>query len=209
MSPRIKICGLTRAEDAALAHAAGAWALGFIFYPKSKRYITPAAAASIAPADAQTVGVFVNQMPDIDAALKSFPLFAVQLHGDETPADARALRGAFGGIIIKAFRLHSLDDIAQIAAWREAADYILIDAAIAGQYGGTGHTADWKLATAAKDSGLPLILSGGIDAANIVAAQDAVKPFAFDLASGVERAPGIKDAQKIKTLFDISRRISA
>lgn len=209
MSPRIKICGLTRAEDAALAHAAGAWALGFIFYPRSKRYITPAAAAAIAPAGAQTVGVFVNQMPDIDAALKSFALAAVQLHGDETPADARALRGTFDGIIIKAFRLQNAGDIAQIAAWRDTADYILIDAAVAGEYGGTGHTADWALATAAKDSGLPLILSGGIYAANIAAAQDAVKPFAFDLASGVERAPGIKDAEKIKTLFDTSRRISA
>lgn len=209
MSPRIKICGLTRAEDAALAHAAGAWALGFIFYPKSKRYIMPAAAAAIAPTEAQSVGVFVNQMQDIDAALKSFPLSAVQLHGDETPADARALRGTFGGIIIKAFRLQNIQDLAPITAWRDAADYILIDAAIAGQYGGTGHTADWTLATAAKDSGLPLILSGGIDAANIAAAQDAVKPFAFDLASGVESAPGIKDAAKIKALFDTSRRIPA
>ncbi|HRJ66603.1 MAG TPA: phosphoribosylanthranilate isomerase [Alphaproteobacteria bacterium] len=209
MSPRIKMCGLTRAEDAALAHAAGAWALGFIFYPKSKRYITPAAAAAIAPADAQTVGVFVNQMPDIDSALKSFPLSAVQLHGDETPADARALRNSFGGTIIKAFRLQKAEDTAQIAAWRDAADYILVDAAVAGEYGGTGHTADWTLATATKHSGLPLILSGGIDADNITAAQEAVAPFAFDLASGVESAPGIKDAQKIKTLFDISRRISA
>lgn len=209
MTPRIKICGLTRAEDAALARDAGAWALGFIFYPKSKRYITPAAAAGIAPPDAQCVGVFVNQMADIDAAVKHLPLFAVQLHGDETPEDAKALRSRFGGAIIKAFRLQSAADLAQIDGWQHAADYILLDAAVAGQYGGTGHTADWALAAAAKQAGLPLILSGGIDAANIIAAQDAVAPFAFDLASGVESAPGIKDAAKIKTLFETSRRISA
>lgn len=209
MTLRIKICGLTRAEDAARARDAGAWALGFIFYPKSKRYITPDAAARIAPPEAPCVGVFVNQMTDIDAALKHMPLFAVQLHGDETPDDAKALRSRFGGVIIKAFRLQSAADLAQIDGWRDAADYILIDAAVAGQYGGTGHTADWALAAAAKNAGLPLILSGGIDAANIAAAQDAVAPFAFDLAGGVESAPGIKDAAKIKTLFETSRRISA
>jgi phosphoribosylanthranilate isomerase len=208
MSARIKICGLTRAEDARLAHTAGAWALGFIFYPKSKRFITPAAAAEIAPKEAQTTGVFVNQMPEIAAALDVFPLAAVQLHGDETPDEALALRDIFAGKIIKAFRLQSDADLLQIAAWQGIADYILVDAAVAGQYGGTGQTADWMLAARAKDHGLPLILSGGIDANNILAAQDAASPFAFDLAGGVEAAAGIKDAAKIKTLFETSRRIN-
>lgn len=208
MSARIKICGLTRTEDALLAQDAGAWALGFIFYPKSKRFITPAAAAKIAPTDAQTTGVFVNQVPEIAAALDIFPLAAVQLHGDETPADARALRDIFSGKIIKAFRPKSDADLPQIAAWQGLADYVLIDAAIAGHYGGTGQTADWALAARAKDCGIPLILSGGIDADNLLAAQDAVAPFAYDLAGGVEAAPGIKDAAKIKTLFETSRRIN-
>jgi phosphoribosylanthranilate isomerase len=208
MSVRIKICGLTRAEDAACAQAAGAWALGFIFYPKSKRFITPAAAAKIAPKGAQTTGVFVNQMEEIATALDIFPLTAVQLHGDETPDDAHALRGFFSGKVIKAFRLHTDADLPQIAAWKGIADYILIDAAVAGQYGGTGQTADWTLARCAKDFGIPLLLSGGIDAENIIAAQDATAPFGFDLAGGVEATPGIKDAGKIKTLFETSRRIN-
>ncbi len=209
MTVRIKICGLTRVEDAAAAKAAGAWALGFIFYPKSKRFITMGAAAQAMPADAQNIGVFVNQMHDAETAIKTLPLAGVQLHGDETPGDARALRAVFGGIIIKAFRLKTAEDLRAIAAWQDAADYALIDAAVDGHYGGTGQTADWSLATAAKDAGLPLILSGGIDAQNILAAAGAVAPFAFDLAGGVESAPGIKDAKKIKTLFDTSRRISA
>ncbi len=209
MTARIKICGLTRTEDAAAAQTAGAWALGFIFYPKSKRFITIDAAAGVMPPDAQNIGVFVNQMQDVESAVHALPLAGVQLHGDETPDDARALRSVFSGIIIKAFRLKTADNIAAIGAWQGAADYALIDAAIDGQYGGTGQTADWTLAKAAKDAGLPLILSGGIDAQNILAAADAVQPFAFDLAGGVEAAAGIKDAEKIKTLFDTSRRISA
>lgn len=209
MTARIKICGLTRAEDAKLAQASGAWALGYIFYPPSKRYITPAAAAQIMPPDAFNVGVFVNQMTDIEAAIKTLPLSAVQLHGDETPADARTLRGVFGGKIIKAFRPAAPADIDRIHDWKDVADYILIDAAVAGHYGGTGHKADWDSARAAKNAGLPLILSGGIDANNIEDAAKAVAPFAFDLASGVEASAGTKDADKIKTLFDISRRISA
>lgn len=209
MTARIKICGLTRAEDAKLAQASGAWALGYIFYPPSKRYITPDAAAQIMPPDAFNVGVFVNQMADIESAVKTLPLAAVQLHGDETPTDARALRSIFGGRIIKAFRPAAPADLAQMADWTDAADYILIDAAVAGHYGGTGQKADWHMARAAKDTGLPLILSGGIDADNIEDAAQSVAPFAFDLASGVEASAGIKDAGKIKTLFDISRRISA
>lgn len=209
MTARIKICGLTRAEDAAAAQAAGAWALGFIFYPKSKRFITIDAAARVMPPSAQNIGVFVNQMHNVETAIKSLPLAGVQLHGDETPNDARTLRSVFGGMIIKAFRLKTKDDVKAITAWHGVADYALVDAAVDGQYGGTGQTADWSLATTAKDTGLPLILSGGIDAQNILAAANAVQPFAFDLAGGVESAPGIKDAQKIKNLFDTSLRISA
>lgn len=209
MTARIKICGLTRAEDIAAAQAAGAWALGFIFYPRSKRFIAINAAAQVMPPDAQNIGVFVNQMQDAEAAIKTLPLSGVQLHGDETPDDARALRSFFGGKIIKAFRLKTAADIAAIAAWQGVADYALVDAAVDGQYGGTGQVADWSLARAAKDTGLPLILSGGIDAQNILAAAAAVAPFAFDLAGGVEAAAGVKDAKKIQILFDTSRRISA
>ena len=209
MTLRIKICGLTRAEDAAAAQTAGAWALGYIFYPKSKRFITPAAAAAIMPAGAQNTGVFVNQMAEIKSARAACPLAAVQLHGDETPDDAKNLRSFFGGVIIKAFRLQNADDATHISAWQGAIDYALIDAAVAGHYGGTGKTADWDLARRAKDSGIPLILSGGIDADNIAAAQENVAPFAFDLAGGVESTPGVKDHGRIQKLFDTSQRISA
>src|SRR6218665_1728490 len=153
MTVRIKICGLTRAEDATAAQAAGAWALGFIFYPKSKRFITIDAAAGVIPPDAQNIGVFVNQMQDVNTAIKALPLSGVQLHGDETPDDARALRRIFDGKIIKAFRLKTTGDLHAIAAWQGAADYALVDAAVDGQYGGTGQTADWALAVAAKEAG--------------------------------------------------------
>lgn len=202
---KVKICGLTRLEDALCAQQNGAFALGFIFYPPSKRFIPMDNAQTLLtalPAEAVPVGVFVNQPDDIAQAVQSLPLKGIQLHGDETPDDCRRLRSTFGGFVIKAFRLKKAADLDAIAAYEDVVDYILLDAAVDGVYGGTGQLADWDLARRAADFKKPLILSGGITPDNITAAARAVRPFAVDLAGGVESAPGIKSPDKIKQLFD-------
>jgi phosphoribosylanthranilate isomerase len=202
---KIKICGLTRVEDALYAQQQGAFALGFIFYPPSKRFIPMNNAQTLLaelPAEAAPVGVFVNQPEDMAQAVQSLPLKGIQLHGDETPDDCRRLRGMFDGFIIKAFRIKNGADLDAIAAYEDVVDYILLDAAVDGAYGGTGQLADWDLARRAVDFKKPLILSGGITPDNIAAAARAVRPFAVDLAGGVESAPGVKSHDKIKQLFD-------
>lgn len=209
----VKICGLTRAEDALLAQQLGAWALGFIFYPKSKRYITPDAARNVLPhlpPEARTVGVFVNDITGAITAGEQLKLKGLQLHGDETPEECRAVRGGFGGMLIKAFRPEKPADLAPIARYKGIVDYILIDApAASGQYGGTGHAGDWGLAVAAREYGIPVILAGGLGPDNIAAAMAAVSPAAADLASGVEAAPGIKDHDKLRALFGALKGMAA
>jgi phosphoribosylanthranilate isomerase len=198
---RVKICGLTRAEDARLAKRLGAWALGFVF-AESPRRVTEEQAREIVSGlkDALTVGVFVNQenAPEIARRVN---LKALQLHGDETPGDCFAAKSAFGGTVIKALRPAREEDLDAIAAYKGAVDYILIDAAAPGQYGGSGTAADWALAAKAGAFGTPVILAGGLNAENIAAAARAARPFALDLSSGAESAPGVKDARKLERIF--------
>ncbi|MEZ0261475.1 MAG: phosphoribosylanthranilate isomerase [Alphaproteobacteria bacterium] len=208
---RVKICGLTRAEDARMAQELGAWALGFIFYPRSKRYITPAAAKPVIaslPAAAQPIGVFVNQTLEAVAVGNDLVLKGLQLHGDETPDECKRVRDNFGGLLIKALRPEKESDLEAIAAYKGIADYILLDAAVAGQYGGTGQTGDWSLAGKAKTYGIPVILAGGIGPENIQSAM-AAHPFACDLAGGVEASPGVKDPEKLKALFGALKGMAA
>ncbi|SME93706.1 phosphoribosylanthranilate isomerase [Pseudobacteriovorax antillogorgiicola] len=201
---RIKICGLTKEEDALLAADLGAWALGFIFYPKSPRYVAPEAAASIIEAvrrrsqnPPDCIGVFVNEnVDDIRKIQKLTGIDRVQLHGDEAPELCTQFSGS-----IKAVRLFSETDLESVAAFDGIIDYLLIDAAVKGQYGGTGQLANWELAKKAKSSSAPLILSGGLDPETVKAAWDAVQPWALDLSSGVEQEPGIKDHEKLRRLF--------
>lgn len=207
---RIKICGLTRREDAQLALSCGAFALGFVFYPPSPRAITPAAAAAIiqslkapeqadgeAPSSLWTVGVFVNSSYDEMARIATASgLSHLQLHGDESPALCQQLQLA-GFKVIKALRLRTEADLEQLAVYPNP---VLLDAAVPGIWGGSGHQADWELAAQAAARG-PLILAGGLGPANLQAALAEVKPWAFDLSSGVESAPGIKNAHLIKELF--------
>ena len=203
---RIKICGLTRKEDAYLAQKLGAWALGFIFYPPSPRYIAPEKAADIIRhLTTPAIGVFVNQIEDVLKIANTAHLKGIQLHGDETPEECRIIKKSFSGFIIKAFRPKTEKDIEAIKTYENIIDYILIDAADGRQYGGTGKTADQTLAAKAEKFGIPLILAGGLTANNIIESIQHVNPFAIDLSSGVESDPGIKDALKIKTLFKISQ----
>lgn len=200
---RVKICGLTRAEDAKAAHDLGAWALGFIFYPKSKRFITAQDAKNIISAlpASQPVGVFVNQTDEAIGIAKNAGLKGIQLHGDETPDDLRRIRATFSGTIIKALRPKTEADLQAIDDYRGLADYILLDAAVGNEYGGTGHTGDWSLAQKAATFGIPIIVAGGLGPDNINAAHAQTSPYALDLSSGVEAAPGIKDHAKLQALF--------
>jgi phosphoribosylanthranilate isomerase len=191
---RVKICGITRSEDAELAVSLGAWALGFILWPESKRACDPAVAAGIARAvrrQAKLVGVFVNaRLDEIERAADTIGFTHVQLHGDEGPAFCAAVAQRTGCRVIKAVRIESGADIR--AAERYHTDFHLLDSSVRGLRGGSGRTWDWRLA-AQRRSPLPAILSGGLTPDNVADGIAAVRPWAVDVASGVESAPGIKD----------------
>ena len=194
---RIKICGITREEDLAAAVAAGADALGFVFYEPSPRYVSPGRAAQLieqVPAFVSTVGLFVNaSAQEVSAVMSRAPFDLLQFHGDE---DA-GFCSRFGKPWIKAARVKPGVDLLEYASeFAEApgAAGLLLDAHVEG-YGGGGKTFDWSLIP--RPLPLPLILSGGLHPGNIVEAVRTVRPWAVDVSSGVEVARGIKDMQKI------------
>ena len=194
---RIKICGITREEDLAAAAAAGADALGFVFYAPSPRYVTPQRAARLVshvPAFVTRVGLFVNEPAEaVVAVLVQASLDLLQFHGDE---DA-AFCSQFGRPWIKAARVRPGFDLLEYASAFAAAPGVsglLLDADVEG-YGGGGKTFDWTLIP--RNLPLPVILSGGLHPGNIAEAVRVVRPWAVDVSSGVESARGIKDAQKI------------
>jgi phosphoribosylanthranilate isomerase len=199
---KIKICGLTRLEDARLAAEGGADYLGFIF-ASSPRRISPAAAGKIIaalPRCAQTVGVFVNARPDeIHRAVRESGIQLIQLHGDESPAFCRC----FDLPVIKALRLKDESIIELIPAYET--EIILLEPSVAGKYGGTGRLADWSLAARIVQT-FPhrrFMLAGGLNPENALPAWRRVAPFALDLSSGLESAPGVKSQEKIKQLFEV------
>jgi len=210
---RIKICGITRPEDALAAATAGADAIGLNFYQASPRFVDPRrieAIRSVLPAHVAKVGVFVNAAADaICEAAKLAQLDYAQLHGDEPPDVIGQLRGL---PVIRAFRLAD--------RWQPIIEYlqhcrglgslptaVLVDACRPGSYGGTGELADWSMTRQYHDLGLdlPLILAGGLRPDNVAAAIAAVRPFGVDTASGVEQSPGSKDAQKITDFVAAAR----
>ena len=194
---RIKICGITREEDLAVAVAAGADALGFVFYEPSPRHVTPERAAQLVahvPAFVTRVGLFVNEATQaVRAVLAEVPLDLLQFHGDEDAAYC----SQFGRPWIKAARMKpgfNLLEYASAFAKAPGVSGLLLDADVEG-YGGGGKTFDWALIP--RNLPLPVILSGGLHPGNIAEAVRAVRPWAVDVSSGVEAARGIKDAQKI------------
>ena len=191
---RIKICGLTRREDLRDAVAAGADALGLVFYPPSPRCVDLRTAAQLAravPPFVTLVGLFVNADPAVvRATLAAVPLHVLQLHGDEDEAYCRQ----FDRPYIKAARVRPGLDLLQYAAAFPSAQAILLDAFVDG-YGGGGKVFDWSLVP--ESLGRPLILSGGLDAANVGEAVRRLRPAAVDVSSGVEIGKGIKDAAKM------------
>ena len=199
---RIKICGITNHEDAANAVAAGADALGFNFFKGSVRYISLGKAAEICaevPAFVATVGLFVNEpLADVSRIIGTLRLGLAQFHGDETPEYCESV----GHPYIKALRATSREQVKLEAQCFQSAQAILIDTATGGQFGGTGKTFDWSILP---DLGKPLVLAGGLDAANVGAAIAATHPYAVDVSGGVERAGGVKDVEKMTNFVEAVR----
>jgi phosphoribosylanthranilate isomerase len=199
---KVKICGTTRLEDAELAIGHGAWALGFILWPPSRRYVDPGVAAGIVREvrrQVETVGVFVNQtLDEIAGLVDALGLTHVQLHGDEGPSFCAAIAQRTGAKVIKAARVAHASDLRDIERFHT--DYHLLDTASAG-YGGSGRTWDWSL-LGQRRSKLPFLLSGGLTAENVAEGIVAARPWGVDVASGVEAAPGIKDPERLRAFFE-------
>ncbi|HOI52207.1 MAG TPA: phosphoribosylanthranilate isomerase [Azonexus sp.] len=206
MKTRIKICGLTREADVDAAVAAGADAIGFVFYPPSPRYVTPERAAELAcrvPPFVDVVGLFVNATAD-DVATTSatVPLNLLQFHGDESPEFCRS----FARPWLRAARVRPGLDLVEFARSYSNARGLLLDAFVEG-YGGGGHVFDWMLIP----PDLPgyLVLSGGLHAGNVGDAIRRVRPVAVDVSSGVEAGKGIKDHDKIAAFVAAVRAADA
>jgi len=190
MMVRVKICGITSARDAIAAVAAGADALGFNFFPPSPRYIHPERARAIRislPPFVATVGVFVDEEPEkVNRICRDCGLQYAQLHGHESPRRAAAVKEAQ---IIKAVRIREEADLKQIGRYQAVA--YLLDAYVPDLPGGTGRTFDWELARRAASRG-KVILAGGLTPDNVAEAVATARPYAVDVASGVEEEPGVK-----------------
>lgn len=195
----VKICGITRAQDAELAAGLGASALGFVFWPRSPRYVEPAAARTIArevPASVTKVGVFVDETAaEIERVMDEVGLDVAQLHGHESPEFCRTLkRRVFKAVALKEDGIVNVDGF-------DPDVVLLVDAHDPAKYGGTGRTVNWDAArqiAAARRT----ILAGGLNAANVKLAIRSVRPFGIDVSSGVESAPGVKDPNRLRSFFE-------
>jgi phosphoribosylanthranilate isomerase len=210
-SLKIKICGITRLDDARAALDAGADAIGFIFYPQSKRYITPEAVGAIVaalPSFVHTVGVTVNLAPSELAELaRVAPLSHWQLHGDETSSTAAAHQALGARRLIKVLPLPWTGGAAELGAFAAHGTGAFLLDTPSPEYGGTGRTFDWDLVAAFREkTSVPLILSGGLTADNVAEAIARVHPYGVDVSSGVESAPGIKDHAKLRHFIAACRQ---
>jgi phosphoribosylanthranilate isomerase len=198
-APRLKICGITNLDDARHAVEAGAWAVGMILWEGSPRACPLPEAERIARAlrrRAEVAGVFVNApLDEVVAVADGVALTVVQLHGDEGPAYCAEVARRTGAKVIKAKRLRTRADVMALEAYHT--DFHLVDSFVApDRFGGTGQTFDWSLLRE-RHSRIPLILSGGLTPENVADAIVRVRPYAVDVASGVEARPGVKDPEKV------------
>ena len=204
MPVKIKICGITKAADAAAAVNAGAHAVGFMFFEGSRRNISYDAAREIIrdlPPFVSKVGVFVNaKRDDVKRAIEQTGIDTLQFHGEEPP---EACRG-FGLKTVKAFRVQGKDMLALMP--RYDVDAWLLDSFVTGARGGTGVTFNWDLAVHARSLGTPIMLAGGLNPENVKRAIEHVQPYAVDVSSGVESAPGKKDAALIAAFVENARK---
>jgi phosphoribosylanthranilate isomerase len=203
---KVKICGVTRPGDAELAVELGAWAIGLNHWERSPRRIDPARAADIGQAmkrRCEVAVVFVNPtLDEVAEAVENEDLTMVQLHGEEGPSFCDEVARRTGAKVIKALRVRSAADVKAAESFRT--DFHMFDAHQAGTPGGTGESFDWELA-ASRRSKVPLILAGGLRPENVADAISVVRPFAVDVASGVESGPGIKDPALLEALFEAVR----
>ena len=205
---RVKICGITNLNDARLAVEAGADALGFNFYQKSPRYISPIAAGEIIAhlgAGVRSVGVFVNEtVQTVVSIVNNAQLDAIQLHGDEPREFIRDLRDLFAGDVIKAIR------VSEGFSPKDAVDYhvedILLDGFSTSARGGTGETFDWDIAKSVSELVGRLYLAGGLTQENVGTAISYVRPFAVDACTSLEAAHGIKDPIKLRKFITEAKR---
>ncbi|MDJ0844010.1 phosphoribosylanthranilate isomerase [Crocosphaera sp.] len=203
---RVKICGITQAEQGQAIAQLGATALGFICVERSPRYIKAQQIQDIIqvlPTAIDCIGVFANaSLTDIEGVLKVAQLTGIQLHGDETPQFCAHIQQLWPDLeIIKAFRIKSPESLSDMSQYVEVIDTFLLDAYDPQQLGGTGKTLNWDiLATFKPDR--PWFLAGGLNPDNISEALDSLAPDGVDLSSGVERSPGDKDINKVTQLFE-------
>jgi len=207
---KVKFCGITGLEDAQRAVDLGAWAIGLILWPGSRRRCSPEAAVEIAAAvrrRVEVVGVFVN--PTLDEVARradDIGLTMLQLHGDEGPAFCAEAGRRTGCRVIKAVRVRSGAEIQALSSFHT--DYHLLDSYVAGHRGGTGEAFAWGLARGHQGS-VPMILSGGLTPENVAEAISVVRPHAVDVASGVELEAGVKDPAKLEAFMQSVARAHA
>ena len=212
---RIKICGITREQDLQAAVAQGADALGFVFYPKSPRYVAPARFAELAralPPFVSAVALFVNATEEeVRAVLAAGPISLLQFHGDETPEQCAAIAASVQRPFVRAYRvkpdtrpaelLESEDQYRAASPWFSG---LLLDTWV-DAYGGAGKVFDWSLIP--KELAPRVVLSGGLSVHNVTGAVAQVRPFAVDISSGVEASKGIKDARLMAAFVDAVRAL--
>lgn len=205
MSVIVKICGITSAADALAAAAAGADALGFMFYEPSPRHVTISQAAEIIrqlPPFIIKTGVFVNAPADfVTRAIHECSLNLLQFHGEETPAYCTQ----FGVMSMKAFRIRDAESLQALKDY--PTDAWLLDAYTPGKRGGTGEKFNWDLAIEARKLGRPIFLAGGLTPENVGEAVRKISPYAVDVSSGVEMAPGKKDAEKVQNFIRAAKNV--
>jgi len=203
MSTQVKICGVTSVEDAFMAAEAGADMIGLMFYDKSPRHISLPVAAEIAhavPSLVLRVGVFVDPTEElVRSAIAECGLGLLQFHGNETSDFCTQ----FGLMSVKAIRIRDESSLSALANYHT--DAFLLDAYSAAAFGGTGEKFNWDLAVEAQKFGRPIFLAGGLTPANVAAAVKQVQPFAVDVSSGVESAPGKKDPVKVRAFIQAAR----
>ena len=197
---RIKFCGMTRAQDIALAEQLGVDAIGFVLVPKSPRFIAPAMAAQLrATTKLTTVLLFQDaDAPFVQGAIEQVKPDLLQFHGDES----EAFCASFGLPYLKAVSMHAPQDLPRLRDTFASAAGLLLDSHVAGGLGGTGHAFDWSAVTPIDK---PIVLAGGLNAANVGEGISRVHPAAVDVSSGIEQKPGVKDSAKMRDFVEAVR----
>jgi phosphoribosylanthranilate isomerase len=205
MSVKVKICGVTNVGDSLAAADAGADMIGLMFYERSPRHIPLSTAAEIAralPPHVVSVGVFVNPSTEtVQRAIVECGVSLLQFHGDEPPDFC----AQFGVMSLKAFRIRDAESLAALPGYQT--DAWLLDAFSPDALGGTGEKFNWELASEAKKLGRPIFLAGGLTPENVAEAVRRVQPFAVDVSSGVESAPGKKDPAKVQAFIAAAKSL--